>query len=532
MTSLSGSGVGGNFGGPQQPSIFDLEQRGIQDTQRQRMAMSKEMDTLDIPLILVAGGNIWKYQSPPNRPVLAPLIQLRTNTAYDPVIDETLKPIYENLLNRLPSELQDALKRDQQRPFEDRNLDFIVLDNALNSLTKATALIDRAAVLPPPESIAGERMHVAQVFPQVAFNSAVSYNQDLTASLQTLLSQIGPNDPNYDTVQNALTNAQTFLTQLSLPNNLADVSSKIDQANKNFRRDLHDDSYQILDNSMDALSAISAALSQSTLAPSLFLAFTAANKGNADTELGIYTPSFNALIQNMSEGLSNALGWNGTTDSAKAKTLEFIIGSFGVFAIAGGAYLGKEGIGPFPNRSEADINEAKQFSVDVGLNLLLSSGLLESVAADFVKAAGVQGKDVTPVTSALTLWTLMLGIQSTEGKGKSQSDQLIESIQPQLLAHLNTVEEFLSNSQQVGNLNSQLSQGVSVYLSQAAITLQNHDYDGFKESVKEFLGLVEHTEEKTKEDISSIASFGTLVQSAFSDEATELGSSITGISQA
>lgn len=523
MTSLSGSGVGGTFGGPPEPTIFDLEQRGIQDTQRQRMAMAKEMDTMDFPLTQL-GGNVWKYQSSANRPVLAPLIQLRTSTAYDPTIDDSFKSIYEDLLNRLPSELQDALKRDQQRPFEDRSLNFIVMDNILNALAKTTAWVDKAAELPAPETVAGERMQMSQAIPQLAFQAALSFNKDLITSLNTLLGQIGPNDPDYDTVKNALTNAQTFLSELTSPSDLASTSAKIDQANKNFKRDLREDSYQILGNSMDALSAISSALSQSTLAPSLFLAFTAANKGNADPELGIYTPSFNALIQNLAGGLSNALGWNETTDSAKSKSLEFILGAFGAFAIAGGAYLGKEGIGPFPNGVEADVTEAKQFSTDIGLNLLLSSGVIESVATDFVKAAGVQGKAIAPVASALTLWTLMLGIQST---GKSQSGPLIESIQPQLLSHLNAVEEFVSNQQNPGAL----GQGTSVYLSQAAIALQSHDYEGFNESIKGFLGLIDHTEEKTQGDIQSVASFGTLVQSAFSDEA-ELGSSITGISQA
>lgn len=547
MSTSSGSGVGGSIGGPQQPSIFELEQRGIQDAIKQRYAIAKELDTMEFPMLLLSEDLLHRYRASPDRPVLAPLAQMRIKTAFEPAPDESSKIFYDDLVGRLPPELQAALSKDQSRPFEERNLNFTALNNLLQGLARTLVTLEKAAQPLPPESVEEARKIIAQRLPFVGFKSALGFSAELAKYMNGYLEQIGPNDPVFDTVKRALSNAEESATTLTtyyqqfidgklqgFPTaDLAEAAAKIGTDNQIFQRDSNGDSFQILRHTMDGAALFAGALSLHEFAPLSFLSLYLGKIGNADDpgQGGIYSPAFDKLINQASTGLQALLNWNATTDSAKAKTLDTVLSTLALFATSGGAYLGKEGIGPFPPASQGDIVEAKRFSADLGLNLLTHSGIIDSVTTDLAKALEVKDKEVAPLASALSLWVLLLGIRGAETCGNCRADQLLESIQPHLLTHLKAFEQFVTQRQQAG-LSDPASQGVGVYLNQAIIALEGHDYNGLADSLKSLSGLTGYPEDKTAGDLKSVASFGSSVQTAFSDKSRENSSSITGISQA
>lgn len=541
MSTSSGSGVGGSVGGPQQPTIFELEQRGIQDAIKQRLAIAPELDTIHYTPLL--DDNVRKYRASPERPVLAPIDQMRIKASLDPAHDENIQVVYQELMKQLPPELQTALRKDQERPFEQRNQDFVILNNLLQALAHTLIGIDNAAQPKPAESLENARTTLAQHLPFLGFKSALGFSGELANYMSGILDQIGPNDPIFDTARSALSDAKEITNQLTnfykkyidgnlqgFPTaDLSEAAAKIETANQIFQRDSNGENYQILRHTMAGTALFAAALSLHNLAPLAVISLYLSNIGNADPEQGgTYSAELDNLIHQTSTGLKTLLGWNGPADTAKVKSLDTILHTLALLAASGGAYLGQEGIGPFPN--QGDIVGAKRFSADLGLTMLTHSGILDSVSTDLASALEVKDKEVAPIASALSLWTLIWGIQGAETSGVSRADQLFESAQPYLLNHLQTLEQYVTQKQQEGQTDP-LTQGVGVFLNQALIALQEHDYNGLADSLKSLSGLTGYPEEKTITDLKSTASFGTIAHDAFTTQ-TKDASTITGISQA
>ncbi|KIA76086.1 hypothetical protein DB43_AX00080, partial [Parachlamydia acanthamoebae] len=114
--SISGSGVGGTPGGPQQPTIFELQQRGIEDTQKAQLAIVK--DTVEVPLTQLGGGSdevYERYKSSSSQPVLAPLVQFRMASSSDKSESLDTTEILQNLISRLPEAIISGLAINQAR---------------------------------------------------------------------------------------------------------------------------------------------------------------------------------------------------------------------------------------------------------------------------------------------------------------------------------------------------------------------------------------------------------------------------------
>lgn len=116
--------------------------------------------------------------------------------------------------------------------------------------------------------------------------------------------------------------------------------------------------------------------------------------------------------------------------------------------------------------------------------------------------------------------------------GQSRASELLETLQPQLLTHLNTLDQYITSQQENGALPRGVGQGALVYLSQANIALQNQDYDEFLRSLGSLMQLAGQTEDNVKKDMSSITEFGSLAGSALAGELDDQLANFIGFSQA
>ncbi|MBS4168097.1 hypothetical protein [Parachlamydia sp. AcF125] len=529
------SGSGGPLGGPQQPTVYDWQQRGIEDTQKAQLALVK--DTVEIPLTQLGGGaeEVYEqYKASASRPVLAPLAQLRMGSAEDAPETQDTTGIYQNLLSRLPTALANGLEENQALPAQEQNLSFVALDNLLSSTAQVLTSLESAALPPAAGTLASDRLENAQTAPYQAVLSALNLNQELSSSLQSMLSEAGPNDPNYDTLQNALSEMETFssaLTALSqqqtvYSGDLVQISTGLQNIQETLQRDLRENSYQILGNSMEALSTITSAYSLGSVAPSNLLSLLIVDKGLSG-ENGVYSDNFASLIDTTASGLQNVLNLDNQT---QIQSLNLMLSTLALASVSAGSTLGN-GVGQFPDRSEGDMNAATRFSTDLAVSFLVSSGAIETVIGELVSTTGVEQNAAEPLTSALTLWSLTLGIQAAGTLGKSQANDLIESLQPQLLNHLNTLDQYITNQQESGELSKEVGQGALVYLSQASIALQNQDYEAFSSSLESLLQLTGQSGDSLKKEIVSITEFSSLAGAALAGKLDDQLTNLTGISQ-
>lgn len=534
--SISGSGVGGTPGGPQQPTIFELQQRGIEDTQKAQLAIVK--DTVEVPLTQLGGGSdevYERYKSSSSQPVLAPLVQFRMASSSDKSESLDTTEILQNLISRLPEAIISGLAINQARLPLEQNLSLVALDNVLTSVALTLAFIESAAQLPATGSLEADRLEIAQTAPYQAVLAALALNDNLSSSLNNVLSAVGPNDPNFDTVQNALAEIKTFSSALTIlsqqqtvyAGDLVQISAGLQDIKDSLQRDLRDNSYQILGDSINALSTVVMAYSLGEVSPSNLLSLAILQNGISGDN-GVYSNNFASLIDNTASGLQTILNLDNTS---QINSLELLLSTVALASILGGTALGN-GIGQFPDQAVGDVNEASRFSTDLAVGLIAGSGVIETVVGDLISATGINQNAVTPLTSAFTLWSLILGTQAAATMGQSRASELLETLQPQLLTHLNTLDQYITSQQENGALPRGVGQGALVYLSQANIALQNQDYDEFLRSLGSLMQLAGQTEDNVKKDMSSITEFGSLAGSALAGELDDQLANFTGFSQA
>src|ERR1700733_2589113 len=153
---VASAGVGGNIGGPIQPTARDLEATAW--TQVNKAALGIMPDTLEIPFSQL-GGNVWKYQSDSSRPTLKPMGTSRTSTPQENALpDESWKAHYDALVKDLPPDVKARFVAEMGKPFSGRDPGYSSLDNLLTLLAKAMAALENSAAPVDPESAMEERM--------------------------------------------------------------------------------------------------------------------------------------------------------------------------------------------------------------------------------------------------------------------------------------------------------------------------------------------------------------------------------------
>ena len=210
--TITGSGVGGNIGGPLQPSPRELEATAA--TMTSRAALGIMPDSLEVPFSQL-GGNVWKYQSDSSKPTLSSLATLvRASTAEDKKTDDSWKPVFNTLVDRLPPELKTRLAAEMNKPFESRNPNFAHLENILTFTAKGLAWLEEAEKPVEPETIKWDRMMHNRGMPGKVVRGMVRQGQQILGGADAFLNRMGPNLPAHDTMRHFTGQAAEIQTRL------------------------------------------------------------------------------------------------------------------------------------------------------------------------------------------------------------------------------------------------------------------------------------------------------------------------------
>lgn len=500
MTS-SGSGIGGdNVGAPIQPSIRQLETTASVEVAKSLMKIA--VDTIDIPFFLLT-QDVRKYQASANRPVLAPLMAVRTAAPGGTLPPETWQAQYDELVKLMPQDFQKFFQAMMLLPSAERSPDFNILDGILQQTAKALMFLQQASRPIEPESLAALHANTNIAMPYIAMGSLIPLSMVLLTEGRDFLELVGPEYPNFDLFTSSLSEfnniaagLQSAITMLENPDTakegqevLAEAGEKIQQLSQSLSRYSGGD-FSILINTLRAAQTISESLTlQQPGASSLLIGLSMATTGLGDpnSELALFGPALSAVNDNLSAALGASL-LEGASLGGKALFEQLITVAL-LTTITFGA------LAPSAARDKSDEVTPEQRSADnfaygLVLTLLGHSDTLSAFAATTSSAAEVSADQSTTLAEQLKLAAMLLLILANmHSNDPIDTTPLLQSQHQELKQGIAAAANFVSQALLSDTLSGDTAENINVYLQQANIALNREDYAGFVAALENCLEL-------------------------------------------
>lgn len=541
--SLS-TGQGGTIGGPSVPLQRELETSAW--TQVNKAALGIVPDSLEVSFTNL-GGQLWKYQSDSSRPSLQSPGTLRTAQAKEePAEDDSWKPIFEDLIGKLPSEVKDEFQKDLARPFERRSQNFAQLENTLTYTAKGLSWLAGAQKPVEPESPEMDRLQHNQALPGKALRGTVGHSQAIIGGANAFLSRVGPNHANHDELRHFADQATTLqddlnnlLESLKDPNappptgeQLTELSDQAQTLFRDFQRVDHGKDLQILSPMMETMAAVAAALSLTPASPTLFLGLKMATMGlfSSDSASGLFGSELAALIKALQSGQGAAL----LKKVGMAKLQMLLMSLLGTIGGAGtlAALLSEFGIGRFPAHNEGDEIAGRRFGLQLMMTLLTSSGIMKQIYAIIAQICGGDEKAQEMLSDNMELISTLL-MALTEAKGNPENAVgMLATLKPFLESKCEKSKAFMESAFAEGDLDGEKAKGVDIALLKAKLALAKDDQKGLLGACSGALEQIGSTPEGLKDNLDQFKEFAQLLKQTLSAGASEKNAMITQLLRA
>jgi len=543
--TLTGSGSGGSIGGPIQPTIYELETNAATNTAKAYLKVVA--DTLDIPLLQMDYSAL-RYQSSANRPVLPnALFSERVNTGGPQTgPSDAWVSTYDNLLQLLPPDFQAAFLANLQLPRASQNPNFVIFNNVLQQTAQNLTWLSGAAAPLNEQSLAAFSADFNLVFSFIAMNTIVKQSESMLTSAWSYLETVGANDPNFNALSNFSTQYEGIIDNLKSAVGLikdpstneeglalfASTATSLAALSNEFDTLYAGNDFLLLGANLHALSVITAALSldQPGSAPLLIgLSLATQSTGTNESALGIFGPSYSALVDGLANFMIDAYMPNANigTQTYLSQLLEV---GLALAIVYGNATYNGAGIpetDPPTPESRSDIN----FAYGLSLLLLTESGNLSSTAQAITDGIGAPDNVQGNVTSSLsTIILLVLILAGTNGTNPTSTTTVMNTLSAELQQGINNLSNYVSNGLLNGTLSGDGYEQLGVSLQQANIALEDGDYDSFIGALETSVGLTGTTLSGILTDMQSINGFWSSVNDSL-DQAND-NTLNTGISTA
>jgi len=505
MTS-TGTGVGGNVGGPSIPLQRDLEATAW--TEINKAALGIVHDSIEKAFTELnprynpgyIGG--FGYKTTSENPLLDhPLeIQRRSELSKNNTGDNW-QQTYEDLVNQLPADLLLRFTNEGNKPFDERNPTFVALDNVFQMTAKILTQTNNAAKEPSDISLEAARTTLNLLLPFAALKGAISNGLEVTQSATNFLTDQGANYRYFDGFNSVLSQLQSPLKLMQSVNlslsttkggqlspQAIQAASKAAEQLETIRTKLESMSLgpdlQVVLANIKTLEIAATALSLPITSSSpLFIALASASIGlySNDSSLGAIGPGFGAVTKNLMNGFQLGLMANNNKASSdmlsNLTTLSFVLfTSLGSLAI-------QSGLGLYPLKSSQDIDNAHFFAFETMLQLATSSGFIEKFYQEAIAIAGGDPQAQQLGSSILSQVATYLVILSASMTAKRDPTNLIENEAPHLRQGVASAEQIqeeeLNQEVILQELKSDRITAVALATKLAALALDSKDYEGF-----------------------------------------------------
>ncbi len=554
--TISGSGGGsGNVGGPQQPTIEELNATAFVTVAKELLGIG---DSLQRPISDVDREGFLKYRSPANRPNLAnPLELLRLATSGALLSDEALLTAYDALFSKLPADVQEELTAQNQLPFAERDINFVVLDNVLTFTAQALVSLNNAAQPIDPASIEAGRAQMNLTLPLLMMASTVSQSEAILNLATNVVNGLGPNSPNFDTFLNFLNQANESLSSMKdaanafvnagqndssgLKPGLNELSNAIAAMATSFSGLQNLQDLQILSSVFDAMALTTAAMTLDPAAQPLLLSLSLASVGlsSDSSALSLTGSASKALSNAIAQGLLSSAVLRDTSLNAGANLLFPALVTTSLFSsMVMASLIFDNGIGPLPPSDAADNTNARLFTLDLVLSLAINSTLANTTFAAISQSIGDSPATQQIVAGTLTLAALFLMIMAVKETGKVDVNALLDSFTAPLIHELEKTSQLVNEEIHKRNISADIEKGLekhhelAVNIQQAILALQNQNFDELIAVFTKALEGVGISAEDLQKDLKGVQEFAKLISTTFNQGMEEQTNNITGISQA
>lgn len=537
MSSV-GSGVGGSIGVPNEKSVTEIDTTAAVNFAK--AAMKIVTDTSEVCFFLLE-SDVRKYQSSANRPVLAPLIEVRVATTEQPATDK-FSSIYNDLLSLLPEDFQDYFKQVQLLPKAKQPRDMQILDHTLQKTAKWLSWLTAASADIPPESLAAARTKENILRPYLALNSVIQDSLVYLSQIRSYLELAGPNSPNFDAIigyteaftplmeelKVGLGLLQDSSKQIEGRTLLAGAASKLAVLEDQFNRLYSGSELLILGSALHAARVAAEALSMEK-AGSAALAIMLANASlgirQKESRLGIVGSNLNSIYEAFAQGVQQATG-NKLSGASASMLSQFATLAFTSLQLFGHLNYDTSTVGANQKEYFPSAMDEKNFGYGMLLTILTQSNLLPGISNFIMQATEAQGPALS-LTSKLLLGGLLLSLISTSVSGQnfSSATPLLQSQQASLKETISAAEKLVGNGLSAGTLSGENAENLNVYLKQASIALDQEDYDAFQSALTSSLLLSGASLEGTIKDFKETKT----IANAMAESANVLANNNTGI---
>lgn len=463
--SSPGVGAGGNINQP--PTLLPNELEASAWTQVNKAALGINFDSIEQALTMLSPRYVFGYmggfgyRATANNPLLDHKLEnVRASTSQYTPTDESNTQYYEELLSLLPQEIQDAFKEQKLLPFDQRNPNFVAVDNLFNISSKFLASLYTLGKPEDPNAAVSEQTYINMLFPFVSLQGGVRLADEVVMQAKAFLGDQGPNYLYFDAFNRVLGDFEQGLLLLNQLNlglgdtegtqlteamkqdaaNAAVIFSKIadNLTEVNLGNDL-----QIILPMARTLMTIAQALSlPNTGHAALYIGLTIALM-NGDIPGGnpdLMGPELSSLLQELSQGVSNA--FIPAANPATQKLLSMLYQTMTLTTLTYAALSVDPGYGRIPDGSIADSKEFRLFGYELALGLLVGSGFLENIYSQTI--ASVSGRDnISPAAgNALALATTLLLVFATAADQQQPVEDQLYYLSSYFTKNLSDVESM------------------------------------------------------------------------------------------
>lgn len=523
--SIGGSGVGGNIGGPQIPLQRDLEATAWTEVNKQALGIVREGDVIPFQQIIeryqpgYLGG--FGYKATSENPLLDHPLETQRRAESSTQQDSSWQNTYENFINQLPPELLARFDAESKKPFEQRNLSFVALDNNLQLAARILTQLESSAKPAPAKSLEETRTNLNLILPFAALKGALQNGQETVQSAKQMLIEQGANYRYFDSFNNVLTQLASPLNLLSkvyanldggqlsqqainaaskAAQQLATIGSQLERTN--LGTDL-----QLLLPTIKSLEMVSSALSlQNTPTATLFIALYTATIGLFSTKspLGILGQGFETLTANLNQGLiAGIMPPNNNAGNQLLSNL--VISSFTV--ISGLTSLGvQSGLGLYPLRDPKDVENARGFALEIAAQLAASSGILNTFYKEAIAVSGgnSQAQELGS-TSLASLALLLVTLSAT--KESNKATRIIEDLFTSFTKGLAAADEIeRKDDEKQTNLKEDNDKrtALAIAIKLGNIALESKNYDAFLEATNNLFESLGTSQTTVKNDLNTL----------------------------
>lgn len=331
---VGGTGVGGS---PVPPGIYESQTSAFNETMKNIIGMLPFDTSVIIPFTQQDFDEVFHYRSEPERPMLHPLLFLRTAEEMGITADDLFHPIYQELLESLPPEIGEWLTNEMRQPFAERDPDAVALHHTLSATASAIGWLSVVTQPIEPNSAAATYLMLNMTLPFVALNGALSQADFVLRQAMSYLSDAGPNYQHFDTYSSSFSDIQSSITEaLALQREIEkglvteDVKRRLVQT-ANLLHEIADrfttnsvgHDFLIVGAQLEALATATAALALSHGTPSLVLGSSAALIGlnNHTSVLGPFGFGFDTVVDAVVDGILDSFLYGPRAEINELKTL-------------------------------------------------------------------------------------------------------------------------------------------------------------------------------------------------------------------